>query len=118
MKWKKLLRNEPCEMPQITSEEDIIAASQLVEADGEMAVEISLFYKGRLRGRYFASRDKYNAYVDGKWYAYRLKNIVRMCKDLSPLKNDYYYMSLDMKWVSSEDKERVLNFLDTWSVDT
>ena len=91
MKRTKLLKTQPCEAPGISSEEDVICASQIVETDGEKALEISLFYKGKLRGRYFADEENHNAWIDGKWYTLRLKNVIRVCMDASPLKNDYYY---------------------------
>ena len=52
-----------------------------------------------------------------KWYTCRLKNVVRLCEGLEPLKNDYYYCSTDMTWASNEEKERAQDFLDTWSID-
>ncbi len=118
MKRTKLLKSAPCAAPQKSSEQDVIAVSQIVEADGESALEISLFYMGELRGRYFADEDNHNAWVDGKWYTCRLKNVARLCKDMSPLKNDYYYLGDEVKWNSNEDKERARDFLDTWSLDS
>lgn len=118
MKRTKLLRSAPCTAPQNISEEDVIAVSQIVEADEERAIEISLFYRGELRGRYFADAENHNAWVDGKWYTCRLKNVARLCKDLTPLKNDFYYMGAEMKWDSKEDKERAEDFLDTWDLDS
>lgn len=117
MKRTKLLKCAPCAAPKKNSEKDVTAVSQIVEADGECAVEISLFYMGKLRGRYFADKDNHNAWVDGKWYTYRLKNVARLCKDMTPLKNDYYYMGDEMKWASNEDRERALDYLDAWSLD-
>lgn len=118
MKRTKLLKSAPCVAPEKSSEENVIAVSQIVEVDGESAVEISLFYMGKLRGRYFADSENHNAWVDGKWYTCRLKNVARLCKDMTPLKNDYYYMGNEMKWASNEDKERAQDFLDTWSLDS
>lgn len=118
MKRTKLLKSAPCAAPQKSSEQDVIAVSQIVEVDGERAVEISLFYMGKLRGRYFADSENHNAWVDGKWYTCRLKNVARLCKDMTPLKNDYYYMGDEMEWGSNEDKERAQDFLDTWSIDS
>lgn len=118
MKRTKLLKSAPCAAPQKSSEQDVIAVSQIVEVDGESAVEISLFYMGKLRGRYFADKDNHNAWVDGKWYTCRLENVARLCKDMTPLKNDYYYMGHEMVWDSDEDKERAQDFLDTWSLDS
>lgn len=118
MKRTKLLKSAPCAAPKKSSEQDVIAVSQIVEIDGESAVEISLFYMGKLRGRYFADKDNHNAWVDGKWYTCRLKNVARLCKDMTPLKNDYYYMGYEMEWDSNEDKERAQDYLDTWSLDS
>lgn len=118
MKRTKLLKSAPCAAPQKSSEQDVIAVSQIVEVDGESAVEISLFYMGKLRGRYFADKDNHNAWVDGKRYTCRLENVARLCKDMTPLKNDYYYMGHEMVWDSDEDKERAQDFLDTWSLDS
>ena len=118
MKRTKLLKSVPCAAPQKSSEQDVIAVSQIVEVDEESAVEISLFYMGKLRGRYFADGENHNAWVDGKWYTYRLKNVARLCKDMTPLKNDYYYMGDEMKWDTNEDRERAQDFLDTWSIDS
>lgn len=118
MKRTKLLKSAPCAAPKKSSKQDVIAVSQIVEIDGERAVEISLFYMGKLRGRYFADKDNHNAWVDGKWYTCRLKNVARLCKDMTPLKNDFYYMGHEMAWDSDEDKERAQNFLDTWSLDS
>ena len=89
MKRTKLLKSAPCAAPQKSSEQDVIAVSQIVEVDGESAVEISLFYMGKLRGRYFADKDNHNAWVDGKWYTCRLENLSRLSKDMTPMKNDY-----------------------------
>lgn len=115
MKRSKFLKTAPCEAPQISSEEDVVCASQIVEAGGEKAVEITLFYKGQIRGRYFADEGNHNAWIDGKWYTYRLKNVVRMCMDLSPLKNDYYFNGMKMIW--AEGKERALEFLEAYSIE-
>ena len=117
MKRTKLLKTQPCEAPQISSEEDVICASQIVEADGEKALEITLFYKGKLRGRYFADEENHNAWIDEKWYTLRLKNVIRVCMDESPLKNDYYYCTPSTKWATPEDKERAYDFLDTYGIE-
>ena len=118
MKRTKFLRCEPCSVPEKTSEDKVIVASQILETGGEHAIEISLFFRGDLKGRYFADEENHSAYVDGKWYTCRLKNVVRVCEGLEPLKNDYYYCSTDMTWASNEDKERAQDFLDTWSIDS
>lgn len=119
MKRNKLLRCEPCDTPQmaVENQDKVIGASQILEADGECAVEITLFYKGRIRGRYFADKQIHNAWVDGKWYACRMKNVSRLCMDMSPLKNDYYYFRDEFKWASKEDQDLAQDFLDTWSLE-
>ena len=43
MKRTKLLKTQPCEAPRISSEEDVICASQIVEADGEKALRFRCF---------------------------------------------------------------------------
>lgn len=116
MKRSVLLKNEPCSMPDC-GQDEVTAASQIVAAGEGLAVEISLFYKGSLRGRYFADRENHSAWVDGKWNTCRLDNVARMCMDMTPLKGDYYYEGNCLKWASDEDKNRALDFLDTWSID-
>lgn len=117
MKRTKFLKCDPCSTPKKTSKDRVVATSQILEIDGERAVEISLFFGGELKGRYFADMENHSAWVDGKWYTCRLKNVVRLCEGLEPLKNDYYYCSTDMTWASNEEKERAQDFLDTWSID-
>ena len=86
MKRTKLLKSAPCVAPEKISKDYVIAVSQIVEVDEEKAVEISLFYNGELRGRYFADAENHNAWVDGEWHTCRLRNVARLCKDMSPLK--------------------------------
>lgn len=86
--------------------------------DGEKAVEISSFYEENLKGRYFADAENHNAWVNGKWYTCRLKNVIRLCEGLEPLKNDYYYFLPSVKWISGEDEERVEEFLGAWSIES
>ena len=117
MKRTKLLKMQPCEAPEISSEETVVCASQIVEADGEKTLEITLFYKGKLRGRYFADEENHNAWIDGKWHTLRLKNVIRMCMDETPLKNDFYYCTPRTKWTAPEDEERAYDFLDSYSID-
>lgn len=44
MKRTKFLRCEPCNAPEKASEDKVVAASQILDIDGERAVEISLFF--------------------------------------------------------------------------
>ncbi len=117
MKRTKFLECEPCETPKTTSKDEVIAASQILEVDGEQAVEISLFFKGVLKGRYFADKENHNAWVAGKWYTCKLNNVARVCMGLEPMKSYYYYYNSDVVWESSEDRKRAEDFLDTWGID-
>ena len=117
MKRTKFLECEPCETPKTTSKDEVIAASQILEVDGEQAVEISLFFKGVLKGRYFADKENHNAWVAGKWYTCKLNNVARVCMGLEPMKSYYYYYNSDVVWESSEDRKRAEDFLDTWRID-
>lgn len=116
MKRTKLLKCTPCKAPQNMAKDEVTAVSQILEVDGEKAVEISLFYEEKLKGRYFADAENHNAWVNGKWYTCRLKNVIRLCEGLEPLKNDYYYFLPSVKWTSGEDEERVEEFLGAWSI--
>lgn len=118
MNRRKFLELPPCRMPQMAEEnqEKVIAASQILEVNGERAVEITLFYMGELKGRYFADEKTHNAWVDGIWYKHRIKNIARICKGEEPLRIIYYFCD-EWKWASKEDKDRATDFLDNWSID-
>ncbi len=118
MKRTKLLMCPPCEAPQKKDTVNVIAVSQIIEVDEEKAVEVSLFYMGVLKGRYFANKENYTAWVNGKWHNCKIKNAARLCKGLDALKNDYYYIGREMEWDSKGDEDRVLDFLDTWSIDS
>jgi hypothetical protein len=100
------------------AKDEVTAVSQILEVDGEKAVEISLFYEEKLKGRYFADAENHNVWVNGKWYTCRLKNAIRLCEGLEPLKNDYYYFLPSVKWTSGEDEERVEEFLGAWSIES
>lgn len=117
MKRTKLLKYAPCKAPQNMTKDEVTATSQILEVDGEKAVEISLFYEEKLKGRYFADAENHNAWVNGKWYTCRLKNVIRLCEGLEPLKNDYYYFLPRVEWISKEDEERVEEFLGAWSIE-
>lgn len=117
MKRTKLLQTTPRDIPEIESE-DVMAASQIVEVDGKQTLCIDLFYMGSLKGRYFADETVFNSWVGGSWTTNRLNNVVRMCKEKEPVKGEYYYCSGEYEWVSEEDKQRALDFLDTWSMNS
>ena len=48
MKRTKFLKCDPCNTPKKTSKDRVVATSQILEIDGERAVEISLFFGGDL----------------------------------------------------------------------
>lgn len=55
MRAAKFLKCEPCGTSGNTERGKITAVSQILEVKGEQAIEISLFHKGVLKGRYFAN---------------------------------------------------------------
>ena len=116
MKRTKLLHCIPCTVPKVKNSDSVIAASQLLEADGERAVEISLFVKGELKARYFADKKNHSTWVNETWTTCGLKNVLRLCMGQPVLKNDFYHSTPDMEWAAREDKDRVYDFLDTYSI--
>lgn len=63
----KFLKCEPCSTSRNTERGKITAVSQILEVNGERVIEISLFHKGVLKGRYFANEDGYNVWINGTW---------------------------------------------------
>lgn len=118
MKRTKLLRCIPCTVPKVKDSDSVIAASQLLEVDGEWAVEISLFVKGELKARYFADKENHSTWVNETWTTCKFENVLRLCMGQSALKNDFYYSSPDMKWATREDEERVYDFLETYNINS
>ena len=118
MKRTKFLHCPPCAALENVDSKVITAVSQILEVDGEQAVEISLFLEGRLKARYFADKETYSTWVNGTWTGCKFGNILRICEDQPALKNDYYYCEPKMEWASEEDKHRVYDFLDTYSIDS
>ena len=118
MKRTKLLRCFPCTVPEKRDSENVIAASQILEVDGEQAVEISLFVKGELKARYFADEETYSTWANDMWTSCKFGNVLRICEGQPVLKNDYFYWKPKMEWASKEDEHRVYDFLDTYSIDS
>lgn len=104
MRAAKFLKCEPCGTSGNTERGKITAVSQILEVKGEQAIEISLFHKGVLKGRYFANEDGYNAWINGTWRICKLNNAARVCMGKEPVKS--YYCDLDdcIAWESIEDK--------------
>ncbi|MCD8198219.1 MAG: PcfJ domain-containing protein [Lachnospiraceae bacterium] len=111
MKRSKFLKLAPREMPTDIPEDEVVAASQIVEADGEQAVEIDLFYGGELRARYFTDKLAHHTWIDGKWSSCRLENIKRLCEGADPVREYYYVCFEDIRWASEADERRVTEFL-------
>lgn len=120
MKRIKLLRCIPCTVPKVKDSDSVIAASQLLEVDGERAVEISLFVKGELKARYFADKKNHSTWVNETWTTCGLKNVLRLCMGQPVLKNDFYHSTPDMEWAAQEDRDRVWKMLPslptTWQI--
>lgn len=116
MKRAQFLKLPPCPAPEGDSG-TVTAASQVLEAGGREALEISLFYQGRLEARYFADAENYYTWAGGRWSTNRLNNVARMCRGKAPFKGDFYYFSGDWEWASDGDKTRAFDYLDTWSID-
>ncbi len=111
MKRSKFLKLAPREMPTDIPENEVVAASQIVEVGGEQAVEIDLFYAEQLRARYFTDKLVHHTWIDGKWSSCRLENIKRLCEGADPLREYYYIFNDDIRWASDADEQRVTDFL-------
>lgn len=119
MKRKALLKTEPRPVPDKDSGYAVIA-SQTIFMNGHDVLNIDIFYKEELKGRYFAdtSEMKYTAFIDGEWHEMVLGNCARLCMGLPPNSSFYVYYDTSYDWASDEDKKRALRYLDTYSVDT
>lgn len=73
MKRKALLKTEPRPVPDKDSGYAVIA-SQTIFMNGHDVLNIDIFYKEELKGRYFAdtSEMKYTAFIDGAKYKIRM----------------------------------------------
>lgn len=118
MRRTALLEKSPiCTAPERYSSQ-VLAVSQIVELGEKQFLNIDLFYMGFLKGRYFACEEekKHAAYIDGKWHSCMINNVARICKDMEPLKGNYYYYGKDWEYATKEDKERVRNYLDAYDI--
>ena len=112
MKRAKFLKIPPCALPDVKSEKEVMAKSQILEVGGEKAAEISLYYKNQLKARYFADEENHYAWINDKWTTCRLDNVARMCKNLPVEKGAYYWNDKKFIWNTKEDEQRVIDFLD------
>lgn len=105
MKRKALLINIPAQNPPKTQSEYVQAVSQVASYDGQQYLNIDLFYKGELKGRYFADRLTYACYINGFWRTCRMDNIARICVGKKPLNgNGLYYEKTEWDWNSKKDE--------------
>ena len=106
-----LLRIPEQEAPKTVSNK-VVAVSQIVSYDGQQYLNIDLFYKGELKGRYFADRRTHACYVDGSWRTCRINNVARICMGKPSLKGaESYYYGGDWMWNSNADRNMANEYL-------
>lgn len=112
MKRTALLMHIPeQEAPEKTSE-FVTAVSQVASYDGQLYLNIDLFYKGVLKARYFADRMTHACHVDGSWRTCKIYNIARICMGKTVLKgNETYFHHDEWKWNSTKDNNIAYEYL-------
>lgn len=112
MKRTALLMHIPeQEAPEKTSE-FVTAVSQVANYDGQLYLNIDLFYKGVLKARYFADRMTHACHVDGSWRTCKIYNIARICMGKTVLKgNEPYFHHDEWKWNSTKDNNIAYEYL-------
>ena len=112
MKRTALLMHIPeQEAPEKTSE-FVTAVSQVASYDGQLYLNIDLFYKGVLKARYFADRMTHACHVDGSWRTCKMYNIDRICMGKTVLKgNETYFHHDEWKWNSTKDNNIAYEYL-------
>lgn len=112
MKRTALLMHIPeQEAPEKTSE-FVTAVSQVASYDGQLYLNIDLFYKGALKARYFADRMTHACHVDGSWRTCKMYNIARICMGKTVLKgNETYFHHDEWKWNSTKDNNIAYEYL-------
>ena len=112
MKRTALLMHIPeQEAPEKTSE-FVTAVSQVANYDGQLYLNIDLFYKGVLKARYFADRMTHACHVDGSWRTCKIYNIARICMGKTVLKgNETYFHHDEWKWNSTKDNNIAYEYL-------
>ena len=99
------------EAPEKTSE-FVTAVSQVASYDGQLYLNIDLFYKGVLKARYFADRMTHACHVDGSWRTCKMYNIARICMGKTVLKgNETYFHHDEWKWNSTKDNNIAYEYL-------
>ena len=121
MKWSQLLKHtEPCDPPARETSEEVAAVSQLVELEGEIFLNIDLFFQGTRKARYFASAKdkKHAAYVNGAWRRCMIDNVARVCMGKEPAKGaEVYYYGKCWRYDTREDRERANEYLGTYDIE-
>lgn len=112
MKRTALLMHIPeQEAPEKTSE-FVTAVSQVASYDGQLYLNIDLFYKDVLKARYFADRMTHACHVDGSWRTCKMYNIARICMGKTVLKgNETYFHHDEWKWNSTKDNNIAYEYL-------
>lgn len=112
MKRTALLMHIPeQEAPEKTSE-FVTAVSQVASYDGQLYLNIDLFYKDVLKARYFADRMTHACHVDGSWRTCKMYNIARICMGKTVLKgNETYFHHDEWKWNSTKDDNIAYEYL-------
>lgn len=112
MRRTALLMHIPEQEAPETRSEKVVAVSQIASYNGQQYLNIDLFYKGELKGRYFADRLTHACYVDGSWRTCKINNVARICMGKPSLKGaESYYCGDDWMWNSSDDRNTVHEYL-------
>lgn len=112
MRRTALLMHIPEQEAPETRSEKVVAVSQIASYNGQQHLNIDLFYKGELKGRYFADRLTHACYVDGSWRTCKINNVARICMGKPSLKGaESYYCGDDWMWNSSDDRNTVHEYL-------
>lgn len=112
MKRTELLKHIPPQSAPLRQSEDVLAVSRVAEYEGVRYLNIDLFYRGRLRGRYFADTESHAASIDGAWYTCTFDNVARICKVEIPIRGSDYWREREWAWNTEQDKKTVQEYLE------
>lgn len=111
MKRTKLLKSAPCEAPE-EPKDQVVLKSQIITDGEKQTLNIDIFFNGRLLARYFADpeEDTHWTFMDGKWSACTLENVIRKCRSAGT--GDWWgYYSGESEWASKKDEKITRDFL-------
>ena len=112
MKRTALLMHIPEQEAPEKISEFVTAVSQVASYDGQLYLNVDLFYKGVLKARYFADRMTHACHVDGSWRTCKMYNIARICMGKTVLKgNETYFHHDEWKWNSTKDNNIAYEYL-------